>query len=114
MTEFQHPAEQGSEMGDFLNPNTLYPTYQYSVFLNGGREEQLVVRASTFGELLAGKRNINKVLEKVNNHHRTPDVGSQEVCDHPKTKLLTVKKVGPNTGRNFKSCQVCGAFLGFV
>ena len=65
MTEFQHPADQGSTAEDFLAPHNPYPMYQYSVFLNGGRDEQLVVRAATFAELLAGKRNINKVLDKV-------------------------------------------------
>jgi hypothetical protein len=58
MTDFQHPAEQGAEVGDFHNGKTSYPTYQYSVFLNGSRDEQLVVRAATFAELLAGKNNV--------------------------------------------------------
>ena len=143
MTDYQHPAEQGSTAEDFLGPQHSYPMYQYSVFLNGGRDEQLVVRASTFSELLAGKRNINKVLDKVNGQNKTYEANGanngnafsngqngtsgsngasngnahhngQSVCQHHETKVFTVKKEGANQGRNFKSCTQCRKFLGFV
>ena len=140
MTDYQHPAEQGSTAEDFLGPQHSYPMYQYSVFLNGGRDEQLVVRASTFDELLAGKRNINRVLDKVNSqnqNHKTNGASNgntytngqngtsganngnahsngQSVCQHHETKVFTVKKEGANQGRNFKSCTQCREFLGFV
>jgi hypothetical protein len=140
MTDYQHPAEQGSTGEDFLEPRPTYPLYQYSVFLNGGRDEQLVVRASTFDELLAGKRNINRVLDKVNSqnqNHKTNGASNgntytngqngtsganngnahsngQSVCQHHETKVFTVKKEGANQGRNFKSCTQCREFLGFV
>jgi hypothetical protein len=143
MTDYQHPAEQGSTAEDFLGPQHSYPMYQYSVFLNGGRDEQLVVRASTFDELLAGKRNINRVLDKVNGQNKNYEANGasngntfsngqngtsgsnganngnahsngQSVCQHHETKVFTVKKEGANQGRNFKSCKQCREFLGFV
>lgn len=119
MTDFQHPAEQGSTGEDFLGPRNLpFPMYQYSVFLNGGRDEQLVVRASTFSELLDGKRNINKVLEKVDTQNGTEKYNGhsngQVVCDLHEAEIFTVKKDGPNRGKQFKSCTKCRKFLGFV
>ena len=118
MTDFQHPAEQGAEAGDFLNGKASYPMYQYSVFLNGNREEQLVVRAATFTELLAGKNNVQKVLQQVvqpvTNHDEVQEAKSQAVCSHPATRTQVVKKEGPNKGRTFAVCQECDKFLGFV
>jgi hypothetical protein len=136
MTDYQHPAEQGSTAEDFLGSKHSYPMYQYSVFLDGGREEQLVVRASTFEELLEGKRNINKVLDKVNGQndtHKTNGASNgnaysngqngtngvrnsngRHSCEHHNTETLTVKKEGPNQGRRFEACNDCRAFLGFV
>ena len=114
MTEFQHPAEQGSTAKDFLNGHSSFPMYQYSVFLNDGRDEQLVVRAATFAELLEGKRNLNKILNKVNNNDSVQETENQEVCSHTNYKTLVVKKDSPNKGRQFKSCIDCGKFLGFV
>jgi hypothetical protein len=118
MTDFQHPAEQGIEAGDFLNGKSHYPMYQYSVFLNGGREEQLVVRAASFTELLAGKNNVQKALQPVvppvTNHHEGGEAESQAVCGHPASRTQVVKKEGPNKGRTFAVCQECDKFLGFV
>ncbi|MCA9875482.1 MAG: hypothetical protein KC441_17550 [Anaerolineales bacterium] len=118
MTDFQHPAEQSAEGGDFFSGKATYPMYQYSVFLNGSRDEQLVVRAATFAELLAGKNNVQKVLaqasQPVDNHHDEQRAESQEGCRHPSTRTQVVKKVGPNIGRLFTVCQTCDQFLGFV
>ena len=118
MTDFQHPAEQGAEGGDFLSGKAAYPMYQYSVFLNGSRDEQLVVRAATFAELLAGKNNVQKALVQeghpVSNHHDGQRAESQEGCSHPATRTQVVKKEGPNKGRTFTVCQECDKFLGFV
>lgn len=122
MTEFQHPAEQGSTAEDFLGGKNTFPMYQYSIFLDGNREEQLVVRASTFEELLAGKRNIQLALkgEPVQPEVSAPVASYNEhsngevVCDVHEAKIFTVKKDGPNTGRHFKSCTKCRKFLGFV
>ena len=126
MTDFQHPAEQGSTAEDFLKPNTSFPMYQYSIFLDGNRDEQLVVRASTFEELLAGKRNIQLALKGESNNYETnqsSNYGSnnengysngQVKCDIHEAEIFTVKKDGPNKGRQFKSCTKCRKFLGFV
>lgn len=50
-----------------------YPMYQYSVFLNGNRDEQIVIRTDTFEELLEAKKNVNKILEKVEAKQEAPD-----------------------------------------
>ena len=114
MTEYQHPAEQGSNGGDFIPKNPPYPMYQYSVFLNDGSDEQLVVRAETFELLLAGKQNLSKMLQQVNNNHSAPENQNQEACDHPDYKTLVVKKDSPNKGRQCRACTKCGVFLGFI
>ncbi len=41
-----------------------YSKYQYSIFLNGSRDEQLVIRTDTFEELLEAKKNIDKIVIK--------------------------------------------------
>ncbi len=122
MADFQHPAEQGSTADDFITKNSSFPMYQYSVFLNGNRDEQIVVRASTFSELLAGKRNVTAVLTATSDHDEAEEQGSYSnghtngkyVCDVHEAQIFTVKKDGPNKGRTFKSCTKCKAFLGFV
>lgn len=43
-----------------------------------------------------------------------PDKTKQDTCEHPKMKFATVKKEGPNQGRDFRTCAVCNKFLGFV
>lgn len=40
-----------------------FPKYQYSVFLKNGRDQQLVIRANTFEELVEAKKNVDKILE---------------------------------------------------
>ena len=122
MADYQHPAEQGSTAEDFIGNHTSFPMYQYSVFLNGNRDEQLVVRASTFAELLAGKRNVTAVLTATSDHdedehessHSNGQTNGNYVCDIHEAQIFTVKKDGPNKGRQFKSCTKCKAFLGFV
>ena len=119
MTDFQHPREQGATAEDFLNgqPNgkSAYPMYQYSVFLDKRRDEQLVLRAHTYEELMAGKRNINKILEHVrDNQDDTANGISQEVCGHPEFRVQVVKKDSPNKGKQFKVCTQCDKFLGFI
>lgn len=48
-----------------------YPKYQYSVFTKNGRDEQLVIRADTFEELIEAKKNIDKILAKKDAAHET-------------------------------------------
>jgi hypothetical protein len=122
MEEYRHPAEQGSTAEDFLANKSSFPMYQYSIFLDGNRDEQLVVRASTFEQLLAGKRNIQLAMkgESTQNEARNPVAQSngyanvEVVCDLHEAQILAVKKDGPNQGRQFKSCTKCRKFLGFV
>ena len=126
MTEFQHPAEQGLTAEEFLEPQKTFPMFQYSVFLDDAKREQIVVRARDFSEFQAGKRNIDIVLNGVttqngatnnngqSNGHSNGLSNGQSVCEHSETKVFTVKKAGPNQGREFKSCTQCREFLGFV
>ena len=129
ITNFQHPAEQGSTAEDFIKPNTAFPKYQYSIFVDGNRDEQLVVRASTFEELLAGKRNIQLAKKGESPQHETNHSNNRSThgnghsngysnghvkCDVHEAQIFTVKKDGPNKGRQFKSCVKCRKFLGFV
>lgn len=41
-----------------------YPKYQYSIFLKNGRDEQLVIRADSFDELIEAKKDIDLILGK--------------------------------------------------
>ena len=41
-----------------------YPKYQFSIFPNGSRDEQLVIRTDTFEELIEAKKDIDKIVEK--------------------------------------------------
>jgi hypothetical protein len=119
MTDFQHPAEQGATAEDFIgsrpNGKSAYPMYQYSVFLDKGRDEQLVLRAHTYAELMAGKRHISQLLQQVReNQDDTASDVSQEACDHPQFRVQVVKKESPNKGKQFKVCSQCDKFLGFL
>jgi len=40
------------------------PKYQWSKFVNGGRDEQFVVRTETFGELVEGMEKIKGLIAK--------------------------------------------------
>lgn len=133
MDEYKPLEEMGSTAEDFLRPNISFPKYQYSVFLGENRDEQLVVRASTFDELLAGKRNIQLAMKGEKAQHEInytdPFTDYSEVqsngnsnnyadgegmCDLHEAEIFTVKKESPNKGRQFKSCVKCRKFLGFV
>ncbi len=52
-----------------------YPRYQYSIFLKNGKDEQMVIRADSFEELVESKKNIDKILEK-----REPAQSSSQKC----------------------------------
>lgn len=41
-------------------------------------------------------------------------VANPDTCDHPDFWVNTVKKEGPNKGKEFKSCKKCKSFLGFM
>ena len=42
-----------------------YPAYQYSVFLKGSRDEQLVIRAENWEDFLRLKENADVIIKKV-------------------------------------------------
>jgi len=42
-----------------------YPAYQYSVFLKGSRDEQLVIRADNWEEFMELKKNADVIISKV-------------------------------------------------
>lgn len=136
MDEYRPREEYGSTAEDFIGLNKSYPMYQYSIFLNGSRDEQIVVRATSFDELLAAKRIVSDELlrqisktENVTNDnqgngysngyangvsHYNGNGNGQVECDIHEAEIFTVKKDGPNKGRQFKSCTKCRKFLGFV
>ncbi len=58
-----------------------FPLYQYSIFLNGSRDEQLVIRADTFEELVEAKKNIDKILTKRQNTPTTSQDAPQQTED---------------------------------
>ncbi len=41
-----------------------YPKYQYSVFLDSAKNEQVVTRSETWEEFKEAKKNIDKILKK--------------------------------------------------
>lgn len=81
----------------------MFPKYQYSVFLKNGRDEQIVIRANTFEELLEAKKNVNKILEKVE--------AKPEVTQSPTTQVnkptMTVEQF-----ENRTNCEKCGSAMG--
>ncbi len=42
-----------------------YPAFQYSVFLKGSKDEQLVIRAENWEEFKEYKKKANAIIEKV-------------------------------------------------
>ena len=92
-----------------------FPKFQYSIFLKNGRDEQLVIRADTFEELMEAKKDINKILEKVEEKADVPEGWFKEnkkscSVDHSTLTVLEVKKEGINKGRHFTSCKQCNEF----
>lgn len=73
--------------------------YQYSVFLNGSRDEQLVIRTDTFDELLEAKKNIDRIITKregeskpIANTKSIPVEQFQETCERCGAKKILSKK----------------------
>jgi len=42
-----------------------YPKYQYSIFLKGAKDEQLVIRADDWDEFIELKKNADAIITKV-------------------------------------------------
>ena len=88
-----------------------YPTYQYSVFRKGGKDEQLVIRAETFDGLIEAKENIDIILGKdtpaqpePQNTPSTP-IPQITVPSCPKCGLAMTKRTAKSTGNEFWGCS---------
>ncbi len=44
--------------------NNTYPKFQYSYFIGGNKDEQLVIRADTFEEFKQAKTDVDKIITK--------------------------------------------------
>lgn len=82
-----------------------FPLYQYSVFLQGNRDEQLVIRTNTFEELIEAKKNIDRIITKreqstpqaspnASQQIQQPNLGNCPKCNAPMIH-------NPKTGKNF-------------
>ena len=91
-----------------------YPKYQYSLFLNGGREEQVVIRAEEWEDLIEAKKNIDKIVEKRQMNDSVkgdPDPKWIQGVDEgmvkpqcPKCKSEMVWRTAKKTGDQFWGC----------
>lgn|SRR3990167_6839866 len=79
-----------------------YPKYQYSVFLRNSRDEQIVIRTETFEDLLEAKREINKILDKVETKTQDEESNGEKCvkCGAPaiRKKGISVKTNKPYEG----------------
>jgi len=87
-----------------------------------GRLSGLMWAKKTYEELIAKyktKQEINKETYQNGNgasqtFKKEQDKEMQEGCAHQSYKVAVVKKDGPNQGKQFKSCNNCKKFLGFI
>ena len=86
---------------DRINMSEQYPRFQYSIFLKNGRDEQLVIRTETFEDLIEAKRDIDKILDKVEAKAYVPDIITPK-C--PKCGSLMVRRTSKKTGNEFWGC----------
>lgn len=73
-----------------MEENKGYPRFQYSIFLNG-REEQLVIRADSWGEFLEAKKEADKIIRK-----RKKNAGE-----------------GNSDSQKSKKCEICGSYMNY-
>lgn len=63
-----------------------YPAFQYSVFLKGDKDQQIVIRASNWEEFVESKKKVNEILEKVGGkEERKCEKCGAEMVHNPKT-----------------------------
>lgn len=60
--------------GAVMNVTKGYPVYQYSYFVNGSRDEQLVIREDNFEAFKEAKRNIDQIIEKRKTEAATKEI----------------------------------------
>ena len=58
-----------------------FPLYQYSVFLDETRNEQIVIRTDTWEEFVEAKKEINQILVKRQNTPQTSQDAPQHTED---------------------------------
>ncbi len=80
-----------------------YPKYQYSVFLKNGRDEQIVIRTETFNDLLEAKKDVNKILEKVEAETKQTTLPITPKC--PKCGSPMVKRFKKADNTSFWGCS---------
>ena len=72
-----------------------YPTYQYSIFLKGSKDEQLVIRADNWDEFVEAKKKANAIISKV---EAAPQVAAQpkpsDVCNKCGAEMINNPKTG--------------------
>jgi len=49
-----------------------YPTYQYSIFLKGSKDEQLVIRADNWEDFVEAKKKADVIIKKVETKPQQP------------------------------------------
>lgn len=104
-------------MSDFIGG---YPKYQYSVFLKGSRDEQIVIRADDWEEFKALKTNVDAIVDK----HKEEALESRSEaqkhcpnCGEPMEIITGTTKTGKNKGKPWKAwgCTAkCGVALEFI
>jgi hypothetical protein len=72
-----------------------YPRFQYSVFTNDPDNGQLVIRSDSFEELLQGKKEIDKILDKIDQKNE----GKKEVSSKPATVNQSTDWMGERQGK---------------
>lgn len=72
-----------------------FPKFQYSIFLDDKRDEQIVIRTETWEEFLEAKAEVNKILEKR---------ATQNAFSKPVTNTTQ-----PELNEDLGTCSNCGA-----
>ncbi len=78
--------------------NKAFPLFQYSVFLDSSRDEQIVIRTDTWQEFLDAKVEVNKILEK----RQKDNAFSQPSTTPPNAPQQTQQE-------DLGNCSSCGA-----
>ena len=84
-----------------------YPKYQYSIFLKGTKDEQLVIRADDWDEFLELKKKADVIINKAITATPYQAAPVKDVNEGTKCQKCGAKRVlNPNTGKWFceKKC----------
>lgn len=100
MTEEQLMKEATDEAIG-VKQQTPYPLYQYSIFLGGNRDEQLVIRANTFTELIEAKKNIDKIVTKREQASASSQPPAQLTCNFCGERAEERQGVSKSKGKKY-------------